>query len=100
MTGAYVLAEELARHDSIAAAFEAYEQQIRPMVEDGQGVPKLAPRLMHPKTRLGIRLLHGTLGLASLEPVRNLTAKLVVGPGKEVDLSRYDAAASAPAQGR
>ena len=89
VTGAYVLAEELARHDGVAAAFEAYEQQMRPMVEDRQGVPKLAPRLMHPESRSGIRLLHGTLGLASLAPIRNLAAKVVGGPGKEVDLSRY-----------
>jgi len=89
VTGAYVLAEELARHDDIIAALKAYEQQMRPMVEDGQGVPKLAPRLMHPDSRLGIRLLHGTLGLASLAPVRNLAAKMAGGPGKEVDLSRY-----------
>jgi 2-polyprenyl-6-methoxyphenol hydroxylase-like FAD-dependent oxidoreductase len=89
VTGAYVLAEELARHDSVASAFAAYEQQMRPMVENGQGVPKLAPRLMHPESRLGIRLLHGTLGLASLAPIRNLAAKVVGGPGNEVDLSRY-----------
>ncbi len=91
LTGAYVLTKELARHDSASAAFEAYEQHMRPMVEDRQGVPKLAPRLMHPKSRLGIRLLHGTLGFASLAPIRNLAAKVVGGPGKDVDLSRYDA---------
>ncbi len=89
VTGAYVLAEELARRDSVTAAFAAYEQQMRPMVEDRQGVPKIGPRLMHPKSRLGIRLLHGTLGIASLGPIRNLAAKVVGGPGKEVDLSRY-----------
>lgn len=89
VTGAYVLAEELARQDSVAAALDAYERQMRPMVEDGQGVPKIAPRLMHPKSRLGIRLLHGTLGIASREPIRNIAAKLFGGPGKEVDLSGY-----------
>ena len=89
VTGAYVLAEELARHDTVEQAFAAYEAQMRPMVEDGQGIPKVAPRLMHPKTRLGIRLLHGTLGVASLPPIRNAAAKLFGGDGKEVDLSRY-----------
>lgn len=89
VTGAYVLAHEIARHESIASAFNAYENRMRPMVEDGQGIPKLAPRLMHPKSRLGIRLLHGVLGLASLEPVRDVTAKVFGGPGKQVDLSQY-----------
>lgn len=90
VTGAYVLAEELARSVTVAEAFSAYEEQMRPMVVDGQGIPKTAPRLMHPKTRLGIRLLHGALGLASLPPARNAAAKLFGGDGVEVDLSRYD----------
>ena len=90
VTGAYVLAEELTRHDDVMDAFAAYERQMRPMVEDGQGVPKIAPRLMHPASRLGIRLLHGTLGIASLGPVRDIAARIFAGPGKEVDLSRYD----------
>lgn len=89
VTGAYVMAEELVRGNSVAAALEAYETQMRPMVEDGQGVPKIAPRLMHPKSRLGISLLHGVLGVASSDMVRDLTAKLFSGPGTEVDLSRY-----------
>ncbi|SEM99192.1 2-polyprenyl-6-methoxyphenol hydroxylase [Sphingomonas gellani] len=89
VTGAYVLAQELARHDTVQAAFAAYERQMRPMVEDGQGVPKIGPRLMHPDSRLGIRMLHGVLGVASLAPVRATAAKLFGGPGKEVDLSPY-----------
>ena len=41
------------------------------------------------ESRLGIRLLHGTLGIASREPIRNIAAKLFGGPGKDVDLSGY-----------
>ncbi len=89
VTGGYVLASELARSDDIAAALAAYEEQMRPMVEAGQGTPKIAPRLMHPDSRIGIRLLHGVLGVAALPPVRNLATKLVGGPAKEPDLSRY-----------
>ncbi|WP_404478543.1 FAD-dependent monooxygenase [Novosphingobium sp. BL-52-GroH] len=89
VTGAYVLAEELVRGGSVEAALEAYETQMRPMVEDGQGVPKIAPRLMHPKSRLGISLLHGVLGVASSNLMRDLAAKLFSSPGTEVDLSRY-----------
>jgi 2-polyprenyl-6-methoxyphenol hydroxylase-like FAD-dependent oxidoreductase len=89
VTGAYVLAKELMRHDAVSQAFADYEEQMRPMVEDGQGIPKIAPRLLHPKTRLGIRLLHGTLAVASLPPVRNAATKLFGSHGVEVDLSRY-----------
>lgn len=90
VTGAYVLAQELIRNTDIDEAFQAYEDQMRPMVKDGQGVPKIAPRLMHPKSQLGISLLHGVLGVASSDLVRNLSAKIFSGPGKEVDLSRYE----------
>ena len=91
VTGAYVLAQELARDASMSQAFAAYEQQMRPMVEKAQGIPKLVPRLMHPESRIGIRLLHDVLGIASLGPVRSLAAKLVGAPSEEVDLSRYAA---------
>ncbi|GBU17078.1 MULTISPECIES: FAD-dependent monooxygenase [Methylobacterium] len=97
VTGACVLASELARTDDIPGAFSAYERIMRPMVEQAQGVPKIAPRVMHPQSRLGIRLLHGVLDLASKPLVRSVTAKLFSGRSAEPDLSRYDeAAASAP----
>jgi len=90
VTGAYVLAGEIARHDDPAAAFDAYETAMRPMVEQGQGVPKIGPRLMNPHSRLGIHLLHGALQLASLPAVQSLTAKLVNRKLDAPDLSRYD----------
>ncbi|GLK80085.1 FAD-dependent monooxygenase [Methylopila turkensis] len=89
LTGAYVLAGERDRDGDVSAALERYEAAIRPMVEDGQGVPKIAPRLMHPRSRLGIRLLHGALGVASRPAVRNLAAKLFAGETKAPDLSSY-----------
>jgi len=91
VTGAFVLAEELARHADYRDAFDAYEKKMRPMVEDGQGIPKIAPRLMHPKSRLGIQLLHGALGIASHEPIKGLLAKRAGGTDHEVDLSGYPA---------
>ena len=45
ITGAFVLAQELNRSTDVRAAFAAYEQAMRPMVEDAQGVPRIAPRL-------------------------------------------------------
>ncbi len=90
ITGAYVLAAEMAGTDDLRAAFDAYERSMRPMVEDGQGVPKIAPRLMNPHSRTGIRLLHNVLGVAGRPYVRKLASKLFSNDGREPDLSRYD----------
>lgn len=90
ITGAYVLAQELIRSTDVHAAVAAYEQTMRPMVEDAQGVPKLAPRLANPHTRLGIRLLHGVLKVASRPAVRGVVGKVFGGHSKDVDLARYD----------
>ena len=89
VTGAYVLAGELGRDGDVTAALERYEAAMRPMVEDGQGVPKIGPRLMHPRSRLGIRLLHGALGVASKPTIRDLAARLFAGEPKAPDLSGY-----------
>ncbi|WP_295165657.1 FAD-dependent monooxygenase [uncultured Brevundimonas sp.] len=89
VTGGFVLAGELALTDDVETGFAAYETAMRPMVEKGQGVPKIGPRLMNPHTRAGIRLLHGALKIASKPPVRDLAAKMVGEPPQGPDLSRY-----------
>ena len=61
VTGAYVLASELKRADDTASAFSAYEAAMRPMVEQGQGVPKIEARVLYPHSRIGIALLHGAV---------------------------------------
>lgn len=90
VTGAYVLAQELIRSADVETALTAYEQAMRPMVEDAQGVPRIAPRLANPHSRLGIRLLHGALSVASRPAVRGITGKLFGGRSKDVDLARYE----------
>ncbi|WP_413772011.1 FAD-dependent monooxygenase [Pseudomonas syringae group genomosp. 3] len=57
LIGAYVLAGELTKTDSIAAALAAYEYVLRPVVKKSQSVPKLVPRLVHPRSRTGVRIL-------------------------------------------
>jgi len=91
VTGARVLAGELALTDDVSAAFAAYDRAMRPMVEKGQGVPKFGPKLMNPHSRLGIRLLHGVLGLASRPAIRNVAARLFAGGPDGTDLTRYPA---------
>ncbi|MGV7202115.1 FAD-dependent monooxygenase [Xanthomonas axonopodis pv. cajani] len=89
VTGAYVLANEIAHAATLDAAFAAYATAMRPMVEQAQGVPKIGPRLMNPHSRLGIHLLHGALKLASQPSVQNLAAKWMTPAIKAPDLSRY-----------
>ncbi|MGX7703681.1 FAD-dependent monooxygenase [Methylobacterium sp. Gmos1] len=89
ITGARVLAGELARGDDVPDALAAYERAMRPIVSQAQGVPKIAPRLMHPRTRAGIRVLHGALWAASLPALRGVAGKLFGGSLEEPDLSRY-----------
>ncbi|SOU07675.1 FAD-dependent monooxygenase [Xanthomonas arboricola] len=90
VTGGYVLANEIARAATLEQAFAAYADAMRPMVEQGQGVPKIGPRLMNPHSRLGIQLLHGALKLASQPSIQNIAAKLMTPSMKAPDLSRYD----------
>ena len=90
VTGATVLAGELLSEGDLPRALAAYERAMRPMVEEAAGVPKIAPRIMHPRSRLGIRLLHGGLGLASRPHLRGLFAKAFTRRAPEPDLSRYD----------
>lgn len=89
ITGAYVLASELNRTQDIDAALVAYEQAMRPMVDDGQGVPKIAPKMMNPHSRFGIYLLHGALSVASKPAIRNLATRLFARKPSAPDLSRY-----------
>jgi 2-polyprenyl-6-methoxyphenol hydroxylase-like FAD-dependent oxidoreductase len=89
VTGAYVLGQELLRHDDTTAAFSAYEAALRPMVEQGQGVPKIAPRLMNPHSRLGIKLLHGALKIASQPVLRSAADRLFSRDLDAPDLSIY-----------
>lgn len=89
VTGAYVLAGELHQSGDIPAALAAYEAAMRPMVESGQGVPKIGPRLMNPDSKLAIHLLHGALNIASKPLFRGLAAKLFASPPPSPDLSRY-----------
>lgn len=91
VTGAYILASELHRSDDVATALKAYEAAMRPMVEDAQGVPKIAPRMMNPRSRFGIQLLHGALGIASRPTIRNLAVKLFARESRTPDLSGYPA---------
>jgi len=65
IVGAYVLAGELARHSEHQVAFDAYEKLMRPYVDMAQKIPRGIPKLSHPKSKVGIWLLHKIAKLAS-----------------------------------
>lgn len=57
MTGAYVLAGEVSKHrGDLAAGLRAYEEVMRPIVDDLQKVPPLIPGVFAPQTAWGIWL--------------------------------------------
>ncbi|WP_437654556.1 FAD-dependent monooxygenase [Sorangium sp. So ce1182] len=70
LVGAYVLAGELSRHANHRDAFAAYEELMRPHVDRAQKLPPGVPWIAHPKSRLGISILHGVLRLAFSPLVR------------------------------
>ena len=69
--------------------FAAYEQAMRSMVDDAQGVPKIVPRAMNPHSRTGIRCLHAALHIASRPAVRGVARGMFGGRSKAPDLSRF-----------
>ena len=97
IVGAYVLAGELARSGSSdpAEAFAAYERVMRPLVAQAQDVPRWVPRMFHPRSRVGVRVLRGLLHTAGRPTVRKVLAKLPGSRRKEPKLPRYDMPAAA-----
>lgn len=90
ITGAYTLAGELSRNDDVMQGFAAYERYMRPIAEKGQNIPKIVPRLMHPRTGLGIFTLRSLLRCASNPRVRKLFAGFSPGGSVEPVLPDYD----------
>ncbi|TDB72293.1 FAD-dependent oxidoreductase [Micromonospora sp. KC723] len=79
VAGAYVLAEELARRDSVETALAAYERALRPVVVDRQETARRSARWFVPATRGGLRLRRAGLALAGLPLADRLVAAAVVG---------------------
>lgn len=87
--GAYVLAGEMAEQGDVVSAFTRYEARLRKFVDDAQGIPKIAPRMANPHSRLGLALLYGTLKLASTPGVRQSIGKLLAGKSDDFVLPDY-----------
>nr|WP_296774366.1 FAD-dependent monooxygenase [Rhodococcus sp. (in: high G+C Gram-positive bacteria)] len=90
VTGAYVLAGELARSTDHRAAFAGYERLMRPFASKVQDLPPGVPRLAHPKTAAGVAVMRGVLRIAGSKPVRSITSRLMGPDAATLELPDYD----------
>lgn len=78
VTGAYILAGELARRSNLEGAFsheeafKAYERLMRPYVTKAQRLAPGVPRLAYPDTRLGVAILNSFFSLAGSRVVKSI----------------------------
>jgi 2-polyprenyl-6-methoxyphenol hydroxylase-like FAD-dependent oxidoreductase len=90
VTGAYVLAGELARANDHRAGFEAFEARMRPFVEQAQKLPPGVPRVAHPKTSAGVAAFRTVLRLAGSKPVQAVTSKFLGPDAATLELPDYE----------
>ncbi|RWA13147.1 hypothetical protein EKO27_g1963 [Xylaria grammica] len=78
LTGAYVLAGELARHgrDGVPEALEAYARGVRPFVDEAQRLIPGLPRLLYAESRWGVWILTTVVWLMSKLRIVDLVFKL------------------------
>lgn len=91
LVGPYVLAGEIAKHEKYGEAFASYERIMRPYVQHAQQLPPGAPRLAHPKTKLGIAVFHVGAGLAARLLASGIGKKQSAPPADKIDLPDYSA---------
>jgi 2-polyprenyl-6-methoxyphenol hydroxylase-like FAD-dependent oxidoreductase len=89
LTGAYVLAGELATHSDHRRALASYEALLRPYVDKAQKLPPGAPAIANPMSRLGVRTLRTGLRLAASRPARAIGSRLFTPPADEITLPAY-----------
>ena len=89
IVGGYVLAGEIAKNDDPEKAFQAYERIMRPFVDEGQGLPKIVPRLLWPHSRMGLLFLRFVMRIAGTKPVRKVFSKLYLRNSEKVELPLY-----------
>ncbi|MDN4640445.1 FAD-dependent monooxygenase [Agreia sp. PsM10] len=89
ITGAYVLAGELAAHVHHRDAFRAYERIMRPYVDQAQKLPPGVPRVANPKSRAGVALFGAAVRVASTPIIGRLGDRFFTPPADSIDLPDY-----------
>jgi 2-polyprenyl-6-methoxyphenol hydroxylase-like FAD-dependent oxidoreductase len=93
----YVLAGELVRSpEDPAAAFRRFEEIVRPYAEDAQDLPPGTPRVAHPRTELGVRVLRLGQRVAA-GPAGALVQKVLPSTDHGFELPTYDLRGESPA---
>ena len=75
LTGAYLLAGELAATPDHRVAYAAYEKRMRPIVDAAQKLAPGVPRIANPTSAVGVRAFRTVVRLAGSAPVRAVTAR-------------------------
>jgi 2-polyprenyl-6-methoxyphenol hydroxylase-like FAD-dependent oxidoreductase len=91
LTGAYILAGELAAHPH-ATAFLRYDAVMRPYVDQAQKLPPGTPRIANPRSRAGVGVMNTVLRIAAspaAERLGGLASKLFTPPADAIDLPTY-----------
>lgn len=89
ITGAYVLAGELAAHVDHRDAFRGYERIMRPYVDQAQQLPPGTPRIANPKSRAGVALFGLAVRAGSTPLVGKVAGRLFTPPADRIDLPDY-----------
>nr|WP_143547014.1 FAD-dependent monooxygenase [Rhodococcus sp. 06-418-1B] len=71
LVGAHILTGELAANpDNHREAFSRYEKQMRAYADSAQGMRRGSARLLHPSSKVGVKVLHSAYKVAASAPVR------------------------------
>lgn len=78
LTSGYVLAAQLSSHGEadVESALTAYEEWMRPLVDDVQSLPPGVDRLAYPRTALGLKVHDLVLKAATSRPLSSLAGRL------------------------
>ncbi|KAI0104982.1 FAD/NAD(P)-binding domain-containing protein [Nemania sp. FL0031] len=81
LTGAYILAGELARHGAgagaVPAALKAYERGVRPYVDQAQKLFPGGPRLLYPESNWGVWVLSTVVWLVAKLRLLDILVRLM-----------------------
>lgn len=91
IVGGYVLAGELSQQADIPAAFARYEQVMRPFVKEGQGTPKIVPRMLWPHSAPGLALMRGAMRVAGTSVVKKAFTGAFARDSNKINLPDYHA---------
>ncbi|GMA33016.1 FAD-dependent monooxygenase [Litorihabitans aurantiacus] len=84
LLGGYVLAASVSTHSDLADGLRAFEEWLRPVVEETQKLPPGVPRLAYPHSALGVGVLRAGVRVAASAPVRALAGR-AMGSAAESD---------------